>query len=53
MLNEINWPQKWLPGMTDNFASNEIIVKDLAFENVIENLIDTSKWDNIMQTAVI
>jgi hypothetical protein len=45
MLNEINWPQKWLPSMTDNFASNEIIVKDLAFENVIENLIDTSKWE--------
>ena len=26
MLNEINWPQDYLPGTTDNFASNEIIV---------------------------
>ncbi|MDO6574904.1 hypothetical protein ACUXOR_001104 [Staphylococcus pasteuri] len=46
MLNEIKWPEKWLPGTTDNFASNEIIVKDLSFDNVIESLLNTSKWEN-------
>ena len=24
MLNEINWPHDYLPGTTDNFASNEV-----------------------------
>lgn len=46
MLNEIHWPKKWLPGTTDNFASNEIIVSNLSFENVVTNLIDTSKWES-------
>lgn len=46
MLNEIHWPNKWLPGTTDNFASNEIIVSNLSFENVVSNLIDTSKWES-------
>lgn len=51
MLNEIIWPQKWLPGTTDNFASNEIIVRDLSFETVIENLIDTSKWEQYYKNS--
>ena len=34
MLNEINWPQEYLPGTTDNFASNEVIVKDLTATDV-------------------
>ena len=25
MLNEINWSEQYLPGTTDNFASNELI----------------------------
>lgn len=45
MLNSINWPEKWLPGFTDNFASNEIIVKDVDFDKVINNLIDTAQWE--------
>ena len=51
MLNEIIWPQKWLPGTTDNFASNEIIVRNLSFETVIENLIDTSKWEHYYKNS--
>lgn len=45
MLNAINWPQTWLPGTTDNFVSNEVIVQDLSFETVVKNLIDSSQWE--------
>jgi hypothetical protein len=34
MLNETNWPKEYLPGTTDNFASNEVIVKDLTAADV-------------------
>lgn len=44
MLNEINWPHDYLPGTTDNFASNEVIVKGITAKDVFENLIDTSIW---------
>ena len=42
MLNEVNWSQDYLPGTTDNFASNEIIVKGISAKDVFDNLIDTS-----------
>lgn len=45
MLNEINWPHEYLPGLTDNFASNEIIVQGITAKDVFENLIDTSIWE--------
>lgn len=44
MLNEINWPEGYLPGYTDNFASNEVIVRGITAKDVFENLIDTSIW---------
>ncbi len=25
-MNAIQWPKKWIPGETDNFVSNEVIV---------------------------
>ncbi|KAI9473804.1 MAG: hypothetical protein EXX96DRAFT_579421 [Benjaminiella poitrasii] len=40
----INWPDHYLPGMTDNFVSNEIIVKGLSVKDVWPFLVDTSKW---------
>ena len=46
MLNEVNWPQDYLPSTTDNFASNEIIVKGITAQDVFENLIDTSVWQS-------
>lgn len=46
MLNEINWPHEYLPGTTDNFASNEIIVQGITAADVFENLIDTSIWES-------
>ena len=27
MLNEIKWPEKWLPGTTDNFAQMKSSLK--------------------------
>lgn len=42
MLNEINWPHDYLPGFTDNFASNEVIVRGINAEETFANLIDTS-----------
>lgn len=34
MMNSIKWPEKYLPGTTDNFASNEVIVKGLTVADV-------------------
>ena len=37
MLNEINWPHDYLPGTTDNFASNEVIVKGITAKDVFKH----------------
>lgn len=51
MLNEINWPQEYLPGTTDNFASNEVIVQGLGAAEVFDTLLDTSIWHDYYQNA--
>lgn len=51
MLNEIFWPYDYLPGTTDNFVSNEIIVKGIAAKDVFDNLIDASNWSNYYENA--
>ena len=43
-MNEILWPKGYLPGETDNFASNEIIVKGLTAEEVWIYLDNTLEW---------
>lgn len=45
MLNEINWPKEYLPGTTDNFASNEVIVKDLTAADVWPYLTHATVWE--------
>lgn len=40
----INWPDLYLPGTTDNFVSNEIIVKGLSVKDVWPFLVNTSTW---------
>lgn len=45
MLNEINWPEKYLPGTTDNFASNEVIVKGLRAADVWPYLTHATVWE--------
>ncbi len=44
MLNEIFWPEQYLPGTTDNFASNEVIVKDLSIADVWPLLVKPAMW---------
>lgn len=46
MLNEIKWLEGYLPGYTDNFASNEVIVRGITATDVFDNLIDTSIWES-------
>ncbi|CAK7208021.1 hypothetical protein SEUCBS139899_010855 [Sporothrix eucalyptigena] len=49
----ILWPEKFLPGSTDNYVSNEVVVADLDFDDVWPYLADCSHWeayyDNIGQ----
>lgn len=44
MLNEINWPDGYVPGFTDNFCSNEVIVAGLTSQDVWRYLNDTQYW---------
>lgn len=44
MLNEIFWPEGYLPGYTDNFASNKVIVRGLTAKEVFDTLIDAGLW---------
>jgi len=50
-MQSINWPSRYLPGNTDNFVSNEVIVKDLTVEQVWAYLVDTSKWEGYYGNA--
>lgn len=49
----IIWPQKYLPGTTDNFVSNETIAKGITAQQIWALLADISKWetyyDNVSQ----
>ena len=44
MMNEILWPEKYTPGTTDNFVSNEKIVANMTAEEVWKYLDNTSMW---------
>ena len=44
-MNAILWPEKYLPGTTDNFVSNEVIVPGLSVAEVWTYLNDTSWWE--------
>jgi hypothetical protein len=41
----IIWPHKFLPGLTDNFVSNEVIVKDIKAAQIWDRLNDIAKWE--------
>lgn len=43
-MNAIIWPEGYLPGTTDNFVSNEIIIAGLTAAEVWKYLSDTSAW---------
>ncbi|KAM9963446.1 hypothetical protein ACTFIW_006676 [Dictyostelium discoideum] len=42
----IIWPQDYIPGTTDNFSSNEMIVSGLNSNEIWKLLEDTSKWES-------
>lgn len=44
MMNAIEWPQDYLPGHTDNFASNEVIVSGLSSHEVWPYLVNAYTW---------
>ncbi|KAK6839901.1 hypothetical protein PG987_005767 [Apiospora arundinis] len=41
----IIWPEHFLPGTTDNFVSNEVIVKGLTARQIWDLLANISKWE--------
>lgn len=44
LQSAIVWPEEYLPGTTDNFASNEIIVNGLTAAQIWAQLDDTTLW---------
>ncbi|GAA7280428.1 hypothetical protein HpCK40_13830 [Helicobacter pylori] len=50
-MNAVSWPKKWIPGETDNFVSNEVIVKGLDFNKVVQHLRDTSYWERYYKNS--
>ncbi|WP_424046027.1 hypothetical protein [Neisseria sicca] len=44
----IIWPAKYTPGETDNYVSNEVIVKGLSVADVLPYLADTKAWGNLL-----
>ncbi len=43
-MNAIFWPQGYLPGFSDNFVSNEVIVAGLAAQDVWPLLAEAPRW---------
>ncbi|WP_159574238.1 SRPBCC domain-containing protein [Curtobacterium sp. 18060] len=56
MTTDITWPERYTPGTTDNFVSNEVIVAGLSAADVWPLLIDTRVWptyyDNVTDIEV-
>jgi len=42
--NAITWPPGYLPGTTENFASNEVIVTGLSAQEIWPLLAEPSRW---------
>lgn len=50
-VDEIIWPEQFTPGMTDNYVSNEIVVRGLSAATVWHLLNDTSAWPTYYTNA--
>lgn len=46
MASHILWPDNFLPGTTDNFVSNEVIVKDLTVDEAWRLLVHPALWES-------
>lgn len=50
-MHHIHWPQGYLPGTTDNYVSNEIIVPNLTVAQVWPLLDDATRWPSYYGNA--
>ena len=50
-MNHIHWPDGYLPGFADNFASNEVIVADLSLAEVWPLLETATEWPTYYDNA--
>ncbi|CZR54583.1 uncharacterized protein PAC_04467 [Phialocephala subalpina] len=41
----ITWPDRYVPGTTDNYVSNEVIAKDITATKIWSLLSDITKWE--------
>lgn len=44
MMNAIEWPEGYLPGYTDNFVSNEVILAGLTAAEIWPLLTEPTRW---------
>lgn len=50
-MNYIYWPEGYLPGTTDHYASNEIIIAGLTAEQIWPYISNTSEWPKYYSNA--
>lgn len=50
-MNAINWPGQYLPGTTDNYVSNEVIIQGLSAADVWQHLDNTDAWPKYYSNA--
>src|ERR1700677_1830129 len=50
-MSDIRWPEKYLPGTTDNYVSNEVIIAGLTSAQVWPYLNDTTQWPMYYKNA--
>ncbi len=51
MQNSIIWPKEYLPGATDNYVSNEVIIPNLQAIKVWKYLANTIAWPQYYENA--
>nr|WP_321238183.1 SRPBCC domain-containing protein [uncultured Tolumonas sp.] len=50
-MSDIVWPEGYIPGLTDNYVSNEIILPDLSTADVWVCLNNTALWPTFYSNA--
>lgn len=50
-MNEIHWPDSYLPGKTDNYVSNEIIVSELTAADAWRQINAPHRWPTYYANA--
>ena len=50
-MSDIIWPERYTPGTTDNYVSNEVVVKGLTAAQIWPYLNTPSYWPTYYTTA--